>query len=53
MINVLKQQTYADTVAVVGTDVVGPTIGEELQRKAILAVLYALGGMLVYICVPL
>jgi preprotein translocase SecF subunit len=47
--NVLKQQTYADTVAVVGTEVVGPKIGAELQRKAILAVLYALGGMLVYI----
>ena len=49
VLNVLKQQTYPDTVAVVGTDVVGPTIGAELQRKAVLAVLYALGGMLVYI----
>ena len=48
-LNVLKQQTYPDTVAVVGTEVVGPKIGAELQRKAILAVLYALGGMLVYI----
>jgi preprotein translocase subunit SecF len=46
---VLKQATYPDSVAVVGTDVVGPKIGAELQRKAILAVLYALGGMLVYI----
>ena len=46
---VLKQQTYPDSVAVVGTEVVGPKIGAELQRKAILAVLYALGGMLVYI----
>jgi preprotein translocase subunit SecF len=46
---VLKQKTYPDTVAVVGTDVVGPKIGAELQRKAFLAVLYALGGMLVYI----
>ena len=33
----------------VGTEVVGPKIGAELQRKAVLAVLYALGGMLVYI----
>src|SRR5579862_2171847 len=49
VLNVLKQQTYPDTVAVVGTEVVGPKIGVELQRKAILAVLYALGGMLVYI----
>ena len=49
VLNVLKQQTYPDTVAVVGTEVVGPKIGAELQRKAVLAVLYALGGMLVYI----
>ena len=49
VLNVLKQQTYPDSVAVVGTEVVGPKIGAELQRKAILAVLYALGGMLVYI----
>jgi preprotein translocase subunit SecF len=49
VLNVIKQQTYADSVAVVGTESVGPKIGAELQRKAILAVLYALGGMLVYI----
>jgi preprotein translocase subunit SecF len=49
VLNVLKQQTYPDTIAVVGTEVVGPKIGAELQRKAVLAVLYALGGMLVYI----
>jgi preprotein translocase subunit SecF len=49
VLNVLKQQTYPDTVAVVGTEVVGAKIGAELQRKAVLAVLYALGGMLVYI----
>jgi preprotein translocase subunit SecF len=49
VLNVIKQQTYPDYVAIVGTEVVGPKIGAELQRKAILAVLYALGGMLVYI----
>jgi preprotein translocase subunit SecF len=49
VLNVTKQQTYPDSVAVVGTEVVGPKIGAELQRKAFLAVLYALGGMLVYI----
>ncbi len=47
--NVLKQAIYPESFAVVGTEVVGPKIGAELQRKAILAVLYALGGMLVYI----
>jgi preprotein translocase subunit SecF len=49
VLTVLKAQTYPDSVAVVGTEVVGPKIGAELQRKAFLAVLYALGGMLVYI----
>jgi preprotein translocase subunit SecF len=49
VLTVLQAQTYTDTVAVVGTEVVGPKIGAELQRKAVLAVLYALGGMLVYI----
>jgi preprotein translocase subunit SecF len=49
VLNVLKQQTYPDSVAVVGVETVGPKIGAELQRKAILAVLYALGGMLAYI----
>jgi preprotein translocase subunit SecF len=46
---VLKQTVYPAPLAVVKTEVVGPKIGAELQRKAILAVLYALGGMLVYI----
>ncbi len=49
VLNVLKQVTYPDSVAIVGTESVGPKIGSELQRKAILAVLYALGGMLAYI----
>ena len=34
---------------VLSADVVGPKIGKDLQRQAILATLYALGGMLVYI----
>jgi len=49
ILNVIKQVCYPSPVAFVGTEVVGPKIGAELQRKAILAVLYALGGMLVYI----
>jgi preprotein translocase subunit SecF len=49
ILNVMKQASYPERLAVIGTEVVGPKIGAELQRKAILAVLYALGGMLVYI----
>ena len=46
---VLQQQTYLAPFHVGGTEVVGPKIGADLQRQAILAVLYALAGMLVYI----
>jgi len=49
VLNVLKAQTYPEPFAIIKTEVVGPKIGAELQHKAILAVLYALGGMLVYI----
>ena len=49
ILNVVKQVCYPAPLAVIDTAVVGPKIGKELQRKAILAVLYALGGMLVYI----
>lgn len=49
ILNVIKKACYPAPIAVVGTEVVGPKIGKELQHKAILAVLYALGGMLVYI----
>jgi len=33
----------------VNTEFVGPKVGSDLQHKAVYAVLYALGGMLVYI----
>ena len=49
ILTVLKQALYPEPLAVINTEVVGPKIGAELQHKAILAVLYALGGMLVYI----
>ena len=49
ILNVIKQQTYPEPLAIINTEVVGPKVGAELQRQAVLAVLYALGGMLVYI----
>jgi preprotein translocase subunit SecF len=33
----------------VKVDVVGPTVGRQLQSKALMATLYSLGGMLVYL----
>jgi preprotein translocase subunit SecF len=49
VLGVLKQETYCAPLAIIDTEVVGPKIGADLQRQAVLAVLYALGGMLVYI----
>lgn len=49
VLGVLKQECTLGQFNIVGTDVVGPKIGADLQRQAILATLYALGGMLVYI----
>ncbi|HYT76134.1 MAG TPA: protein translocase subunit SecF [Vicinamibacterales bacterium] len=34
---------------VAGTEIVGPTVGKELEQRGILATLFALGGILVYI----
>jgi preprotein translocase subunit SecF len=47
--NVIQQECYTSPFTIRGTEIVGPRVGAELQRKALLAVLYALGGMLVYI----
>ena len=33
----------------VKVDVVGPTVGQQLQKKAILATLYSMAGMLIYL----
>ncbi|MEO8097210.1 MAG: protein translocase subunit SecF [Acidobacteriota bacterium] len=49
ILTALKENTSTGPFAILSTDVVGPKIGAELQQKAILATLYALAGMLVYI----
>jgi len=49
VLNVINQECYLAKFTVRSSDVVGPKVGSELRQKAILAVLYALGGMLVYI----
>ena len=49
VIEVLKANLTLGPFTILSTDVVGPKIGSELRRQAILATLYALGGMLVYI----
>jgi preprotein translocase subunit SecF len=49
VIATLKEVAYPSSYAIRSVEVVGPRIGEELRNKAVLATLYALGGMLVYI----
>jgi len=49
VIEVLKANVSLGPFTILSTEVVGPKIGAELRRQAVLATLYALGGMLVYI----
>lgn len=49
MIEVMKQECSLAPFGIRGAEVVGPKIGRELRNKAVLATVYALGGMLVYI----
>jgi len=45
----LKQECYASGFAIRNVEMVGPKVGADLRRQAVMATLYALGGMLVYI----
>jgi len=49
VIDALKQNATVSKFTVRSSDIVGPKIGAELKQKAVLATLYALGGMLVYL----
>jgi preprotein translocase subunit SecF len=49
ILQAIKAQCALGPFTILSADVVGPKIGKDLQRQAILATLYALGGMLVYI----
>ena len=45
----LEQNTAAGAYALLGADNVGPAVGKDLQRKAQLAIIFSIVGMLVYI----
>lgn len=49
IITVLKQECYPAPFAIRQVEMVGPKVGAELRKRAVLATLYALAGMLVYI----
>lgn len=48
-IDALKQSFFISNFHVYDTQIVGPQVGEQLRRQAILATLYSLAGMLVYL----
>jgi preprotein translocase subunit SecF len=49
VIQALKKECSLGPFTILSAEVVGPKVGAQLTRQAILATLYALGGMLVYI----
>jgi len=49
IMNTLRQECYLSDFHVIKAQMVGPKVGTELRRKAVLATLYALAGMLAYI----
>jgi preprotein translocase subunit SecF len=49
VIGVLKQEAFPAPYTIRNTEIVGPKVGADLRRQALLATLSALGGMLVYI----
>ncbi len=49
VIQALKKECTLGPFTILSAEMVGPKVGADLRRQAILATLYALGGMLVYI----
>jgi preprotein translocase subunit SecF len=49
VLSALKANFALGSFAIRGAEIVGPKVGAELRRQAIIVTLYALGGMLVYI----
>ncbi|MGD0907537.1 MAG: protein translocase subunit SecF [Candidatus Acidiferrales bacterium] len=45
----LRDSFYASNFAIINVEIVGPKVGSELRRQAVVVTLYALAGMLVYI----
>ncbi|HEY2647274.1 MAG TPA: protein translocase subunit SecF [Candidatus Acidoferrales bacterium] len=49
VIAALRESFYTSTFAIINVEIVGPKVGSELRRQAVVVTLYALAGMLVYI----
>ena len=49
ILNQLKQDTYVSGFTIRNVEIVGPQVGSQLRKQAVLAALYSLVGMLVYL----
>ncbi len=49
VIQALQQDFYASNFGVRNVDIVGPQVGAQLRQRAVLATLYSLLGMLIYL----
>jgi len=49
VIAALRDSFYTSNFAIINVEIVGPKVGSELRRQAVVVTLYALAGMLAYI----
>jgi preprotein translocase subunit SecF len=49
VIAALRSSFFTSNFAIINVEIVGPKVGSELRRQAVVVTLYALAGMLVYI----
>jgi preprotein translocase subunit SecF len=49
VISALGSSFFTSNFAIINVEIVGPKVGSELRRQAVVVTLYALAGMLVYI----
>jgi len=49
VLSALQQDFYVSGFAVRNVEIVGPQVGQQLQKQAVLATLYSLAGMLIYL----
>ncbi len=49
VVQAMQADFYTSNFGVRNVDIIGPTVGKQLQKQAILATLYSLLGMLVYL----
>lgn len=49
IVNQLKQDAYISGFTIRNVEIVGPQVGSQLRKQAVLAALYSLAGMLVYL----